>query len=160
MHNQFFPPPSTAKAPFQILIVDDSQLNRRVLMGYIRTHLNEEHIPHHINTAANGELAVHAVEAMLKEKNRNYELIILDNQMPIMKGEEAAIHIRALEEAHGISDDKKTYLVTWSDNRAAPFEGSNVQIEKPINKAELEKMLDHVLLPKPTPPLNPRSSGQ
>ncbi|KAJ3137207.1 hypothetical protein HK101_003901 [Irineochytrium annulatum] len=79
----------------KILIVDDNEINRKVLSR----HLNHLDIPHSL--ATNGR---EAVETILSHYS-SYALILLDLEMPILDGREAAIEIREWERTRGIGAD-------------------------------------------------------
>ncbi len=167
MPTLFPPSDKDAKPIFHVLVVDDSSSNRRIMMRHIAKHLTDNNISFEIDEAENGQLAVNKVELMLEEKLRNYHFIILDNEMPVMKGEEAAVHMDNLETKHQLPPDKTAYVATWSTSRDKPFDGSQAQLAKPVNKKELEEMINHVLIlnhfePSNTPPphIRRRSSGQ
>ena len=66
-----------------VLVVDDNEINRRVLGGAI------EKMGHHPSYAVNGQ------EAIWTANNTVYDLIILDIHMPVMDGREAFQVIRA-----------------------------------------------------------------
>ncbi len=133
------PIPETSQAQaqknsqFKILLVDDIQTNRLVATRLIRK------LGYTIDEACNGQEALEAYE------NNGYSLILMDVQMPIMDGIEATQQIRELEAehdrqpvpiiamtAHAIKGDRERFLASGMDN----------YISKPINRAELEKILN------------------
>ncbi len=75
----------------RILIVDDNVLNRKIARHMLEQLGYQESC---IFTASNG------VEAIACIASKMFDVIILDNQMPIMGGEEAARRIRLRWPAH------------------------------------------------------------
>jgi DNA-binding NarL/FixJ family response regulator len=75
-----------AVLPYSILIVDDSTLIRRLLRSYIEPHRGWRVC----GEAENGEVAVEKV------KELRPDVVILDYQMPVMNGIEAARQIARL----------------------------------------------------------------
>jgi CheY-like chemotaxis protein len=69
----------------KILLVEDNLINKNI------TLLTLKHLVHSIDTASNGK------EALDKFGTTNYDLILMDIQMPVMSGLIAAEKIRALE---------------------------------------------------------------
>ena len=72
----------TAGESHKILLVEDNEFNRMVARNTL------ERYGYSMDEAENGQLAVE----MLKKKA--YDLILMDMQMPVMDGFEAARHIR------------------------------------------------------------------
>ena len=72
----------------KILLVEDNEINLE-----IATDLLEE-LGFHIETAENGQIAL---EKISKSKPGEFALILMDIQMPVMDGRQAAIAIRQLE---------------------------------------------------------------
>lgn len=71
----------------QILIVEDSDINRKIAERFVR---KAGCVPH---MATNGQEAVDLC------KDNKFDLILMDIQMPIMDGVEATMHIREIEKA-------------------------------------------------------------
>ena len=67
---------------FSALVVDDDLANSSIMMKLLKMNNFD------VDTAENGEIAV------VKVKQRNYDIIFMDHQMPVMDGPEAAAKIR------------------------------------------------------------------
>jgi two-component system chemotaxis response regulator CheY len=81
--------------PLRVLVVEDDFASRLLLQIFLSRY-GECHM------AVNGREAVEAFRLAL-ERGQAYDLICMDIMMPEMDGREAVHHIRALEEAQGIS---------------------------------------------------------
>jgi PAS domain S-box-containing protein len=73
----------------RILLVEDSMDNRTITLAYLRD------TPYEIEIAVNGALAYD------KFTSTDYDLVLMDRQMPVMDGLTATRKIRAWEEANG-----------------------------------------------------------
>jgi osomolarity two-component system sensor histidine kinase TcsA len=113
-----------------LLLVEDNIINQRVMVKMLRSlGFN------HIETALNGEQALHLV----KTNNRDYDLILMDIDMPIMDGITATKQLRrdslqapilALT-ANAFESDRRLYLEAGMDEC----------IPKPVDKGLLTRML-------------------
>jgi len=117
--------------PFgKVLVVDDMEMNIYVVQGMLSLYgLN-------IDTAASGH------ESIEKAKNNKYDIIFMDQMMPVMDGIEAAREIRKLGSyyeaipivamtANAVSGMKEMFLAN----------GFNAFISKPIVIKELDEIL-------------------
>lgn len=117
---------------FRILIVEDNDINRKVLCAYLK----KEEIS--ITIAKNGSEAVSLFE------NASYDLILMDIAMPEMDGIQATKRIRKTEKKY----KRRTPIiaVTASDaynNRHVFFKaGIDDYIAKPINPEILEEKIN------------------
>jgi len=115
-----------------ILVAEDNQVNQRVI-----TRLLEKR-GHRVTIAGNG---LEAVGAMEKE---NFDLVLMDLQMPEMDGFEATAAIRKKEKldgtrlpiialtAHALKGDRERCLAAGMDG----------YLSKPIRPQELDELLD------------------
>jgi CheY-like chemotaxis protein len=116
------------KQNLQILIVDDSEDNKFLLSEYLKSG------PYELTFADNGKAAVE------EAANQTFDLILMDAQMPVMGGLEAARLIREEERAHG---RPRVRMLTLTANaseesiqlsREADLDG---HVSKPITRKEL-----------------------
>lgn len=109
----------------RILLVEDNQLNRDIAAELLKMHgfLIEE--------ATNGQLAVEKFEASAPG---TYDCILMDIQMPVMDGYQAAERIRALrrEDAKTIPILALTANAFATDIGKAHSAGMNDHVAKPI----------------------------
>ncbi len=114
----------------RILLVEDNELNREIALELL------SEVGFDIETAENGKVAVEMVEQSLPGY---YELILMDVQMPVMNGYDAAVAIRNLKDkalasipilamiANAFEEDKQMALTC----------GMNGHIAKPIDVGKL-----------------------
>ena len=118
----------------RILLVEDNELNREIAMELLSEAGFE------IETAENGKIAVEMVE---QSAAGYYRLILMDVQMPVMNGYEAAVAIRNMKDhnASSIPILAMTANAFEEDKQMALKCGMNGHIAKPIN---VEKLLETV----------------
>lgn len=80
----------TLAGPMNILIVDDSLLNRKTMMRLIHS------LNHTCSQASDGDVAVDMVAAAMQRTETIYDVILMDNEMPVMRGRDAVKKIRDL----------------------------------------------------------------
>jgi PAS domain S-box-containing protein len=108
-----------------ILLVEDNLINQEVA-NYILVHAGAE-----LEIADNGQAAV----SMLAE-GRQYDAVLMDLQMPVMNGFEAAQAIRALG-FHALPIVAMTANALEDDRQRALDAGMNAHLSKPIDVDEL-----------------------
>ncbi len=121
-----------------ILIVDDNEINLEIGSEVLRD------AGYAVDTAADGSIAVEKVK---HARPGTYDLILMDLQMPVMNGYEAAKAIRALSEpalsripiialsANAFNEDKKMALNS----------GMNAHLPKPLDVEQLYGLLRQLL---------------
>ena len=122
----------------RILLVEDNELNQEIALEILRQSGFE------VDVADDGAVAA---DVMKKAGPGQYDLILMDIQMPIMNGYEAARQIREMERP-GISDlpiIAMTANAFDEDRRAALEAGMNGHIAKPIDVQKLLELLRNIL---------------
>ena len=122
----------------KVLLVEDNELNQEIAVeilqgaGFV------------VEVADDGESAV---ERMEQSAPGQYDLILMDIQMPIMNGYEATEKIRALGDPRvaGIPIIAMTANAFDEDRRAALEAGMNGHIAKPIDIPKLMELLQDLL---------------
>ncbi|GFM36827.1 hybrid sensor histidine kinase/response regulator [Desulfovibrio psychrotolerans] len=131
--------PLPCSGPFKILLAEDEEVNEMVA----RRHL--ERLGHTVTSVSNGQLAL---EALLRDE---FDLVLMDIQMPVMDGVQATRALRTLPEysrlaqlpvvvmtAHAMSGARETFLETGADGYIAkPFEPDELirTIDKTMSQA-------------------------
>eukprot|EP00667_Euglena_gracilis_P002263 EG_transcript_2262 len=120
--------PKVDAAGLNILVVDDSKVNRTVMIGLLQRLGCEP------DTAADGSQAVVAA------KSKNYDLIFMDSEMPVMSGLEATRILKRL------SPSPFVVVATASSARAVQEEfleaGTDSLMEKPVQFDAICKKLE------------------
>ena len=122
-----------------ILIVEDKRINMEIVKGFLE---DTELI---IDEARNGKEALEKVEA---SREGTYDLIFMDIRMPVMKGDEATMKIRALDR----EDCKRVPIIAMTANALeSDVEnsyqcGMNGHISKPIEPDKVYRCLNKWLM--------------
>lgn len=122
----------------KILLTEDNELNREIAVELLK---EEGFI---LDTAEDGTIAV---EKMRTAKPGQYDLILMDIQMPIMDGYEATRQIRKLKnpETANIPIVAITANAFEEDRQKALEAGMNEHVSKPIDLARLLEAVKKVL---------------
>jgi len=109
----------------RVLLVEDNEINQEVALGQL------EDADVEVDIAENGEIAVN----MVREKN--YDIVLMDMQMPVMDGIEATRAIRADPRFEKLPIVAMTANAMAVDRDRCLEAGMNDHIPKPIEPAQL-----------------------
>ena len=115
-------------SPLNILLVDDNENNRMLIQTFLKK------TPYTIDTSENGEKAVE------KFKSDQYNLVLMDIEMPVMDGYTATGKIREWEAEN---QQKATPIIALTAHALKEHiqksldAGCNAHLTKPIKKADL-----------------------
>ncbi|SFM22131.1 PAS domain-containing protein [Rugamonas rubra] len=126
-------------AGLRVLLVEDNEINQEVAQCILR------HAGASVETAVNGERAV----ALLCDQPQRCDAVLMDIQMPVMNGYEAAAAIRRM----GLTQlplIAMTANVTDEDRAAASAAGMDAHLPKPIDVEQLVATLARLALPAAT----------
>ena len=115
----------------RVLVVDDVATNRKLLRRLVSKH------GHFVDDADNGQVAVSKVEEALKE-NDPYDTILMDYEMPVLRGPEAAKLIREMGCSSFIVGITGNVLA--EDVRYFTSCGANAVLPKPVQMEKLEEL--------------------
>ena len=96
---------STTNSSLSILVVDDDELNQRMMRLLLKRD------GHLVECASNGAEAFNAV------KSKDYDIVLMDLQMPIMDGYETTQNIRELEKV----SYNKAYIIALTAHNTEAF---------------------------------------
>ena len=118
-----------------ILVVEDNPVNQKLLLALLK------------RLGYKGDLAGHGGEALDRLRERAYDIVFMDVQMPVMDGFQATRRIRA-GEAGGDRAEVPVVAVTAGamrgDREKCIQAGMNEYLSKPISAPALQAVLDKV----------------
>ncbi len=128
-------PPTAAPLnipPRRVLLVEDNEINRRVALGLLRSR------GHQAVVAENGQEAVHILA------EQEFDVVLMDMQMPVMDGYEATSAIRNRERQTGghMPIVAMTAEALKGDRERCLDAGMDDYITKPIVTAELYRAVE------------------
>ncbi|MCX5811869.1 MAG: response regulator [Proteobacteria bacterium] len=124
------------KSQVRILLAEDSPINRIVTIVMLKK------LGYQVDAVKNGAEAVNVLE------NMQYDLVLMDCQMPKMDGYEATMLIRKDDSHvlnHGIPIVAITAHATKEDREKCIKAGMNEHIAKPLQPKEIEEVLARIL---------------
>lgn len=125
----------------KILLVEDNELNQEIAVEIL------QETGFVVDVADDGAVVV---DCMKEAEVGQYDLILMDIQMPVMDGYEATRQIRTLEnpEIAGIPIVAMTANAFDEDKKAAMDAGMNGHIAKPIDVSKLLELLWEIVKPE------------
>jgi signal transduction histidine kinase/ActR/RegA family two-component response regulator len=125
---------STTAAPARILVVEDNQVNQKVVTAVLRKR------GYAIEVANDG------MEALSKlESGCDYNLVLMDVQMPVLDGLEATRMIRKNPRWNNLPIVAMTAHAMNGDKERCLESGMNGYISKPVHPAHLLSVIDEYL---------------
>ena len=126
-----------SKSVFKILLAEDNPINQRVAI------FNLNKLGHQVDVADNGKIAYE------KFCKNNYDLILMDIQMPEMDGIEATREIRNYEKQHQAKKLVPIIAMTANamkgDKESFIQQGISGYISKPFKAKDLKTILNMVI---------------
>ena len=134
------PAPPALPAPAghrgRVLVVDDNAINLRVATLMLRR------MGYQVDEAGDGKAAVAAA------RGAHYDAVLMDCEMPVMDGYEAAAAIRRLGDGYGdVPIVALTASVMKADVDRALAAGMDSHVAKPIDPAKLEAVMSRLSAP-------------
>ncbi|KAL4248978.1 histidine kinase [Abortiporus biennis] len=119
--------------PYDILIAEDNLVNQKLAVKIL------EKYGHQVEIAENGSLAVEAFKTRV-QRNRPFDIILMDVSMPFMGGMEATELIRAYETSHNLDPIPIIALTAHAmigDRERCLQAGMDDHITKPLRRNDL-----------------------
>ncbi len=122
--------------PLSILVVEDNAINLRLITAALTRG------GHHVDSAMDG------AAALVKFREKKYDVILMDIMMPVMDGLTATKEIRKIEQETLPDAASKVKIVAitanaFEDDRSKFFEaGMDYYLNKPVDIEELNKILN------------------
>ncbi len=113
----------------RVLVVEDQEVNRALAVQLLK------------NRGLNCDVAVNGLEAMAACKQENYDLVLMDIQMPVMDGLEATRQIRKLE---GIKQPRIVAMTAnaMKEDKVKCLEaGMDDYLSKPLDFSKINSLL-------------------
>lgn len=130
-------------SPLRILVVEDDPENCLVILS----HLNKT--PHQIEIAGDGN------EAVGRFKSEDFDLVLMDMQMPVMDGYAATRAIRNWERKNGLVPTPVVALTacaTTEEMHQSLEAGCTAHLTKPVSKAKLLECIAKTMGMHPSTP--------
>jgi PAS domain S-box-containing protein len=133
-------PEGNSPADLRILLAEDHKVNQRLVTRILE------------RLGCQTELASNGVEAVESFEQRGFDLILMDVQMPLMDGCEAAKQIRQAEALRSLQGHPGRRVQIWAitanamegDRERCLAAGMDGYITKPLKLEDLERILRHV----------------
>ncbi|CAG8695629.1 7312_t:CDS:2, partial [Ambispora leptoticha] len=133
-----------ASKPLKVLIVDDNDINLKIL-----TRILAKHFGHLIQATSTLSSGVSALDSLSRDE---YDLILIDIEMPVLSGVETTIEIRSVDSKYKILESNRKIPIiavttnTLEDERKKYTEaGMNGCVAKPIHLNELKTAIEKAI---------------
>lgn len=123
----------TAPSDALILVVEDNIVNQKVIRGLLQRR------GYRLETAADGSQALAMME------HHDFDVILMDVQMPVMDGLEATRRIRSVERWREIPIVAMTAHAMSGDRERCLSAGMDAYLSKPVSSNELFRLLESYL---------------
>ncbi|MCS6812550.1 MAG: response regulator, partial [Cyanobacteria bacterium] len=129
--------PAAQQAPIKILVVEDTPLNQRVILKLLKR------LKYDCDLVENGQAALDAMA------NRQYDIVLMDCQMPILDGYSATQQLRQREQQADPTNAHHTVVIAMTahaitgDRDKCLDAGMDDYLSKPIFKESLAEKLDY-----------------
>ncbi|KAL0485967.1 hybrid signal transduction histidine kinase DhkF [Acrasis kona] len=135
--------PDAPPALFKVLVVEDNQINQKVIVRMVTKAITDLIKKQIINVDFDVNTANDGVQGLALFKTHEHKLIIMDVSMPIMDGIECTKKIREHEEITNNKD--RTHIVGLSGNTnldsVAIQAGMNDYVFKPCRRERFEEII-------------------
>lgn len=121
-----------------VLLVEDNPVNQTVIEAMLRS------LGYRVSLVGDGAQAVHEVS------QQRYSAILMDCRLPIMDGYEATRQIRRLPGCSELPIIALTANALQGDREACLQSGMNDYLAKPFKRADLQRILQRWLPPRPS----------
>ncbi len=121
-----------------VLLVEDNPVNQTVIEAMLRS------LGYRVSLVGDGAQAVHQVS------QQRYSAILMDCRLPIMDGYEATRQIRRLPGCSELPIIALTANALQGDREACLQSGMNDYLAKPFKRADLQRILQRWLPPRPS----------
>jgi CheY-like chemotaxis protein len=113
-----------------VLVAEDNRVNQRVICRVLQKH------GHSVTVAENGE------DAVQRFREQPFDLVLMDLQMPVMGGLEAARRMRGFARSRSTPIFAVTARAEESDKQNCLEAGMNEYLTKPLEVKKLLQAID------------------
>jgi len=142
-------PPAAVPTGLRVLLADDVEVNRELIKAVL------ERYEHRITEATNGKEALEAFST------GQFEIVLLDVQMPEMDGLQAAAAIRKLEQANGTGHTPIVAMTAYAgkdDRDKCLAAGMDDYLTKPVKPTQVLELLQRYCGGSVPPPEGERTA--
>jgi len=145
-------PTGSAHSQLRVLLAEDNVINQKVALGQL------------LRLGYRADAVTNGIEVMEAWNRGNYDMILMDCQMPQLDGYATTRQIRQIESDRRLLTDEKIYIVAMTANallgdREKCLEaGMDDYISKPFKASELQNAVERGSLRKKKDPAFARQS--